>query len=148
MPVNYTNILQGIRQAIINNTDVQRHDSNISERVYVEQPLTLEGPSIFIYRDRRDALASEQRIAQGRRVDYDLAISVWCTDYDFDSVEKASERTDALVGVVEMALLNDRTLGGTVDYFWIAGGEFISGEDNGFYSAAEIALTARVHATT
>lgn len=147
MRIDYYDILQAVRTAIVSDAEVERHNPELTQRVYIERPLTLEGPSIFIYRERRDAPAEEQRISQGRRVDYDFSVTVWCLEVDFDSVEKASRRCDNLLGKVELALLNDRTLGGTVAYHWITGGEFTSGEDNGFFSAAEIALTARVHAS-
>lgn len=148
MRIDYTAILQAIRQAIVSDTEVERHDPEITHRVYIERPLTLEAPSIFVYRERRDAPEDQQRLSQGRRVDYDLQIAVWVTEFDMDSVERSSERCDALLGKVELALLNDRTLGGTVNYILLQGGEFISGEDNQFYSAAEIALVARTHAMT
>jgi len=146
--VNYYEILKAARRAIVRDTEVERHDANITQRVYIERPLMLEPPAIFIYRDRRDAIENDQRISAGRRVDYDFQMSIWVMDGDFDSVEAATKRCDTLLGKVEVALLNDRTLGGTVGYHWFTGGEFVSGEDNGFYSAAEIAMTARVHATT
>lgn len=148
MRIDYTAILQAIRTAIVSDTEVEKHDPAITQRVYIERPLTVEAPSIFIYRERRDAPDSEQRLAQGRRVDYDITITVWVVESDFQSVEAASARCDALLGKVEVALLHDRTLGGTVAYHLLTGGEFISGEDNGFFSAAEIALTARTHAMT
>lgn len=148
MRVDYYGILKAIRTAIISDTDVERHDERITERIYIERPLLLEGPAVFIYRDRRDAPEEIQRISQGRRIDMFLNVSLWVMEFDFDSVEAATRRCDDLLGKVETAILADRTFGGTVAYHWITGGEFISGEDNGFYSAAEIALTAKVHATT
>ncbi len=148
MRVDYYSILTAIRDAIIRDTEVERHDPAITQRVYIERPLFLEPPAIFVYRDRRDAVEGNQRISFGQRVDYDLQISIWCMEGDFESAEAASRRCDDLLGKVEVALLADRTLGNTVNTIILTGGEFVSGEDNGFYSAAEIALVARIHART
>jgi len=61
------------------------------------------------------------------------------------------EQRDDLIGKVEIALMKERTLNGTVNSSWLEGGEFLSGPDptgNQFMSGASVMLIADVTATT
>lgn len=104
--------------------------------------------AVYIYLDRRDAPASEQRLAAGTRTDFLVRFSIWCLDADFESVAAASRRRDELTGRVEVALMADRSLKNTVPSSWLEGGEFLTIGDNGFVSGAEIVLIAKASATT
>lgn len=119
-------------------------------RVEIEKQIDfgVDSDAVFIYLDRRDAPAEEQRLSAGTRTDFLLTFSLWCLAFHLDSVAAASELRDDLLGRVEVALMRDRTFGGLAGTAWLEGGEFDTLEDNGFLSAAEVRLVVRAHATT
>ena len=108
-----------------------------------------ECPAIFIYIESRDAPIDMQRLAAGTRTDFQMRFSLWCVEFHLESIPKAAELRDDLLGNAEVALMKDRVLGGTVVKAWLEGGRFLSGEvEGGFIMAAEIILVADGIATT
>lgn len=120
--------------------------------VLLEQEVVFErGNVVVIYLDRRDSEAT-QVIAAGTRHRYDLQFSIWCFHFALDITLSLDQRDD-LVGNVEIALMKDRTLQGTVDDSDLAGGEFLNGrtpEEGGglFFAGAEVRLVAQAVAIT
>lgn len=139
----------GIEQAL--KTQLQ-NDSDLSgKRVEIERFPTfdpMDGDAIYIYLENRQAPENIQRIRAGTSTDMDLFLSVWIFAFHADDNEKSAEFRDDLLGQVELAIMDDRTLGGTVDTCWINGGEFHHMEESGFWNGAEIQLQARAQAVT
>lgn len=107
-------------------------------------------PWVGIYLDRRDAPADRQRIAAGTRTVFLIRLALWCWEYSVEGEAKAIQLRDDLVGKVEVALMANRTLSGTVTTSWLEGGELPSGRlpETGWVSGGEIVLIAEAKATT
>ena len=106
-------------------------------------------PWVGIFLDRRDP--GEQSLSAGTRTRYNIRLSIWCWEYSMESISKAIQLRDDLVGKVEVALMKQRTLNDTVTKSWIEGGELPSArvpDNNGFVSGGEIILIADASATT
>ena len=114
--------------------------------VIVEDEVAVQRGSIIgIYLDDRDAPMDLQAIAAGTRTRFNINFSIWCWHFGVgrDRTVVMQQRDD-LLGKVEIALMNNRTLSNTVTMSWLNGGEFISGPDptgNQFMSGAQIRLT-------
>ncbi len=80
-------------------------------------------PFISIFLDRRE-VPSGQPIAGGTRQRMLLKLSVWCYVVEIESVEAACKKRDDLVGKVEVALMNNRTINDSINHMMIDGGEF------------------------
>jgi hypothetical protein len=115
-------------------------------QVSIEEDITLDiGPWVCIYTTRRDAPVDDQRIAAGRKLVYNVTLALWCWQYALESAARAIELRNDLVGAVEIALMRDRTLGGTVDFIVLSGGDFVTVKDSSrFASGAELIVVARV----
>lgn len=143
--LDYYAVEEGIREVLSADADLE------DVRIEIETDVEMApdgGGAVYVYLDRRDAPASEQRLAAGTRTDFLLRFALWCLDCDFESVAAASRRRDDLLGKVEVALMRDRSLNGTVDASWLEGGEFLTMQEQGFISGGEIILIAKAKATT
>ena len=118
--------------------------------VLVERPMDLNfaignGLVIGIYMTSRNA-PDEQPIAGGKRAYIIVEMKLICRSYGTDSLEAVIRRRDDLIGNVELALLGtaDKTLGDTVRFFYLQGGEMVSGEDPdfGYLSEGEVTVMA------
>jgi hypothetical protein len=144
--VDYYSIEKSIQAAL--------HDRLFEVTVVVEEELILAhemAPWIGIYLERRTP-SEHQYIAAGRRVDYDLQITVWCWCFAMES-EAAVRARDELVGRVEQVLLEPpRNFGrDEIETSWIEGGQMPSGrvpDIEGFASGGEILLVVKVNATS
>ena len=119
-------------------------------KVEVEKELMFgKQPQIIIYLMSRAAPADEQTISAGTETRFNIRLSIWCWANSFKSLEDAQEKRDDLLSRTELALMSDRQLNGTVDVFWIEGGEFRTPGSAGgsFNSGAEIEILARATAT-
>lgn len=106
-------------------------------------------PWVGVFLERRDA--GDQSLSSGQRTRYNLRFSIWCWEYSLESISKAIQLRDDLLGKVEVALMGNRTLNGKVSTSWLEGGDLPSArvpESNGFVSGGEIILIADVTATT
>lgn len=145
MPVaGYFAVEKAIKDAILS-------DSDLSEvKVFIEQDIVHaaeSAPCVLIFANSREAPAGEQRLAAGRRTDWIVSISIICYGWALET-EPAAEIRDSLMERVELALMRDRTLGGTCEALWLDGGSFDSGPGNqGFLCAGEIALKVKVFGT-
>jgi hypothetical protein len=106
-------------------------------------------PYVGIYLDRRDAPADMQTLTAGRRTTMLLRFLLVCGAYSLDSVARAIELRDNLLGNVEVVLSRFRTINGRVRSSWLEGGEMPSGRvgDGGWLSLGEINLVAEVQLT-
>ena len=108
-------------------------------------------PWVGIYLDRRDAPADLQGLSAGQRTRFLLRFSIWAWEYSLESVAKAIQLRDDLLGKVEIVLMGNRTLDGTVNKCWLEGGEMPSARlpgGSGWVSGGEIVLVADAVATT
>lgn len=139
-----------IEQKIVEQLAAQSSLSGV--RFFIEPDLLFaaeSSPAVLVYLDSRTAIDTDQRLSAGRRVDYQLRISLWCLEYHMDSFSEAARLRDALMADVEVGLLTDRTLKGSVEYSWLEGGDFETSntEQGGFIMAGEVLLTAKVNGT-
>ena len=80
-------------------------------------------PFVSIFIDRRE-VPSAQPIAGGTRQRMLLKLSLWCYVVEMESVESACKKRDDLIGKVEIALMNNRTINDKVNHTIMDGGEF------------------------
>ena len=124
--------------------------ANPRVRTFIEDAIMFSAemsPAVYIYAMRRDAVVTDQRLAAGRRTDMTIRFSLWCVDVNFESIAAASKGRDELIGNVEIALMENRTLNSLVKSSWLEGGAFeTGGGDNGFISAGEVVLIATANA--
>jgi hypothetical protein len=130
-------------------------DSNLTgTTVSIEGELLFSAeqtPWVGIYLERREAPPSLQTLAAGQRTNFLLRFSIWCWSFSLESIAKAIQLRDDLVGKVEISLMSNRTLGNSVRKCWLEGGEMPSGripDNTGFVSGAEIILVAEGVAST
>lgn len=144
--VNYHAIVEGVK------TLIDADPTNSDLVVHVEEELSVvEGPVVMVYLDRRDAPDEAQTLSGGQRTRYEVSVSVWCFGVSYDSMREAAQNRDKLLADVEVILMKDRTLDGSVESSWFTGGEFLSAESpgtTGFVSGAEISVVAFVVAST
>lgn len=140
----------GIQENIVEQLAAESTLSGV--RFFIEPDLLFAAestPAVLLYLDSRTAINEDQRLAAGRRIDYQLRLSLWCLEYHMDSFAEAARLRDQLIADVEVGLLRDRTLKGSVEYCWLEGGDFETSntEQGGFIMAGEILLTAKVNGT-
>jgi len=121
--------------------------------VLIEEELTFErGNIVGIFLDDREAPEELQSLSAGTRTRFLVTFSIWCWHFGVGRDRRVPmEQRDDLVGNVEIALMKERTLNGTVNMSWLAGGEFLSGPGetkNQFMSGAQIILIVDVTAST
>lgn len=143
--VEYHEILESIKRLINADTSVGDVEVQVEEEVSI-----VEGPTVMVYLNSRSAPDELQTLSGGQRTRYEVDISVWCFGISMDSVKEAAKNRDSLLSKIEIILMKDRTLDGSVSSSWFTGGEFLSAESpgsSGFISGGEISLTALVTAS-
>lgn len=116
------------------------------ERQWEDLGNFVNGGVVIIYHDRRDI--EQDYIAAGKKVLEGVRWSVWVGAFHLDSLKKASEMRDDLLGNVQIALQGDRTLGSLVRGTKFEGGRFLSAQNGGsFLTAAELIVTTAVTGT-
>lgn len=106
-------------------------------------------PWIGVYLEKRRI--ERRPIAAGTRMDYRISFLLWCYEYHMESLATANTARDDLIGKVEVALMKNPTLGGTVTMMALAddAGEFdTAAVKPGFLSGGSIHIDAVVKATT
>lgn len=97
-------------------------------RVEVEidevQGLPDDGGRALIVESMNRRPSSGQPMSAGRRLRNRFSIIVTSVGFDMESFRAAAAKRDALLGQVELAVLDDRTIGGMVANLEIQGGEF------------------------
>ena len=145
---DYHAIGQAIKDVIEADEGLRRNFPTL--KVHVQKALTFgKSPQVVIYLMRREAPADEQNISAGTETRFLVRFSVWCFATDLGGLDEAEEKRDDLMGYVELALMDNRQLNGTVGVIWLDGGEFENPETGGtgFTSGGEIQVVARVTAT-
>ena len=145
--LNYSDILIGIKNILLEDADLQAHDSH-GVRVYINDKLgsgiAEQAPCVLVELVVRSAPLERQRISAGRVTIFDVQISCVCVEYDLTSVESAMRKLDDLISLVEIALMKDRSLKGSVEGCTINGGKFDSlTENNHFIVGAEVNVFAQ-----
>jgi len=124
----------------------------LATTVLIEEVVAyIEGPLVVIYLDRRRAPAELQQLSAGTSTRFELDLTLWCLALSYDGVREASQLRDNIIGQVEVAMMADRTIGGTVMSSWIEGGEFRNSrteDDSGFISAGEVKIIASARSST
>ena len=143
--INYSAIEDAISAQLLADATVAAGGT----KVFVEEAISsVEGRQVFIYLERRDMPDNMQSLSAGKAERSLLRFSIWCYGSTLEGSRASMSRRDQLLGEVEIALMKDRTLGGTVIKSWLNGGEFRSGMADDFYMCgAEIVLIADVKAT-
>lgn len=107
---------------------------------------------VEIYLERRDAPADLQALRAGQTTRFLVRLSLWCYGFSIESVAKACQLRDDLMGKVEVALMANRTLSGSVNKFYLDGGEFDNQESpspaHGFGMGGSIIVIADLTART
>ncbi len=147
--VDYFAIEEAIKTVLASSADLANVDIFVEEQVQfgIEAP----GGWITIFGERRDPTTG-QSLSMGQRTRYTLRFSIWVWCYNIDGVREAVKARDALLGKVEVVLLQNPTLGGVVNRIYLGGGELPSGalpsEIGGFVSGGEIVVLVEAVATT
>lgn len=120
-------------------------------RVVAERALEPPDESVVNVKLVNDpALADQQALVAGTMTRRRLGFEIEAWRFAM-SVHDAMALRDSLVGDIELALMNDRTLGGTVIYSWLEGGTFAKPPEPrnlGFIVSGTVNLAADVEART
>ena len=144
--INYTAILQGTKDTIANDTNVRDLQATV-EIARAVVPISAS-PHVNVFEMGRDP--TTQHIAAGTKVRYLYKWQVVVSAFSAAGFEDAMAQRDELLGYVELALMGDRSLGGSLTsrQLQILGGAMQSQPgDNGFWSQGAIDLAAEVSAT-
>ena len=116
--------------------------------ILVEEEVSMHRvPVVVITLASRAAPDELQPLRAGKGTRFLVELVLFVYFYALDVSEAARQRDD-LVGKVEIALMNDRTLGGACNYLYLTGGTFVTARDeSGFNSGAEVRVTVDVTAT-
>ncbi len=132
---------------------VLKRDENLDNvYIHIEEEFIFgveSTPAVIIYLDGREAPDDMQSISAGKKTRYLLTFSLWCYEYNMESVALAIKARDTLIGNVEIALLRDHSLESTVTKSWLEGGGMFSArtEEGQFFASAEVILVADVTAS-
>jgi len=145
-----------IRDAIesILNSKIEQGGVLEGARIYIEEEpqfgLMDQGVAIALFMDTRNAPDGEQSISKGTRTRMYLRVTFWIVAFSMDSFRKACDMRDAMMGALELVLMDNRTLNGTVSTSWLNGGELFSAKDpqnnTVFTALAEVVMTLDVSA--
>ena len=140
----------GIRTAL--RTVLTASSSLSGVRIYIEQEpeigLPDAGLALAIFALSRSATSS-QPAAAGKQTIYNLRTAIWTFSFNMESYEAACNSRDGLLGVLELVLMENRTISNKVASSWLEGGEIFSARhpDTGiFVAAAETILVSEVRA--
>lgn len=106
------------------------------------------GSEVIIYLDRFLVKSERQRIAAGLRQDEDLSLTVWCFHTGLLVNDEVRRERNRIHRLCKRAILENKTLGGTVDTTFILGGEYQTlPREQGFTLGASIELTCEARMT-
>lgn len=98
-----------------------------------------------------DRQVVEDVIAAGARMRLDYHMRLLIATFHGESLAKAAESRDTILGLAEIVLMRNRTLNSTVNFLVLEGGEIGSAEvedDLGFIADAEVDFFVNVLAAT
>jgi hypothetical protein len=120
--------------------------------VFVEQDpvfgLSDMGKAVVVLLRNR-TLSGNQGMAAGKTNRWSVFIQLWVTGFSAESYKKAAEIRDELLGEVELVLMQNRTLSGTVGQLQLEGGVFQNAQNDSmsaFGASAELMLKAEITA--
>lgn len=153
--VDYSGIMDGIRAALV--ADATLIAANA--KVHVEEEFSwdmADGPQVYIYFDSRTASAKDQSLSRGQRTRFQLNVTIWVKAVSLDSFKVAADARNALLSLVEVALMQDHTFGlpTKIQTSWLDGGQALSAKGPAstggmvFASAAEIRLVVEALSST
>lgn len=123
--------------------------------VYIEEDvLAINGLAdnamvVAIYAERREPHL-DQNISAGKSTRWLVRFSIWIMKFSVDSMRQAIADRDIGLQNLELALMKDPTLGGTVSTAWLEGGDMVSAKNHqtgAFMASAETVLIADVFVT-
>lgn len=144
--VDYAGILNQLK------TIIEADTSMAGVRVYVEEDPQFgameSGKGVIIYLlDRRPT--ADQVASAGKRTRFIVRVQLWSLGFDLASFHDAEVKRDAVVGALELVLMNNRTIGDKVTSSFLMGGQFLNSrdaQDAVFCALAETILEAEVSA--
>lgn len=145
--IAYTAITQAIVAQLGAGLGVQSPTPRIAAEVALEPA---DESLVVVSLEARTAIPEEQALSAGSLTRMRLRFRVVGWRFAM-SVHDAMRLRDSLVGDIELALMNDRTLGGTVVYSWLEGGALAKPPEPrnlGFIVSGEVILAADVEART
>jgi len=150
--IDYNAIATGIATVIRSDATLGEPGRNVT--VVIEPGIvhSIEAtPWIGIYLSRRDAPATMQKLRAGSSLDLELGFTLAVVEHSFDGFPEAARLRNDILGRLEVVMLNNHTLDGTVQTSWINGGVFENAEpesDRGCVAMAFLDLVCKVQATT
>ena len=122
-------------------------------QIYIEEEpqfgLSDVQQTILIYFDRRVAPPGEQTLSAGKRLRYNLHVVLVVAYFSMESFKAACDGRDELLSNLELVLMANPTIGGTVNVSWLEGGEMYSvrnPQSNNWVAVAETTMVADVTA--
>lgn len=98
-------------------------------RIFVEEDpqfgLADQGKAIVLTLVNRSS-SSGQSMSAGKRTRYSVNIGAWSVGFDMASFNDACIKRDAVLGALELVLMDNRTISGKVTSAQLEGGEFMS----------------------
>ena len=150
--INYA----GIRDAIESILNSKTGPGGVLEgsRIYIEEEpqfgLMDQATAIALFMDTRTAPDGQQSISMGTRTRIYLRVTFWVVAFSMENFRKACDMRDAVMGRLELLLMDNRTLNDTVGTSWLNGGELFSAKDpqnnSVFTAVAEVVMTLDVSA--
>lgn len=104
---------------------------------------------IAVFLDSRQAPAGQQVLSQGKRTRMLLRMPIWVLAFSLEGYRRACELRNTVLGNLELVMMDNKTLSGTVATSWLEGGDMISARDSSgstWVAGAESVLTAEVSA--
>lgn len=143
--VDYWGIEQEIRTVILANADVA---ATSGIQVLVEEEISMHRtPTVVVTLEGRSAPDDLQTLSAGQRTRLFLDVVILVHFYAME-VSEAARLRDTLIGNVEIALMNNRTLNNLVSNLWLTGGAIVTvGGQAGFNAVGEVRVTVDVTAS-
>ncbi len=147
--IDYHGIKVAIKEMLEDDADL---NAPLPLNVFVEPDMQFaaeETPWVGIYAENRNAADSDQPLGAAQIVRYTHTLKLIVAFLGFDSLAETTRIRDDVLGRIEIALMKDRTLKGTVVTSWPIGGEMgFAINEGSFMAVAELMLNADVCATT
>lgn len=138
--INYWTILTAIKTQL----DTELAVLSPVPKVVIERAFIPSQSYVAIMLDRRDAVNEIQEIGVGRQTNMRIRFSIFCFRLAANP-DMAFKLMVETISAVEIALMKDRTIGGTVSMSWLDGGTFFEVEaqaNAGTYIGGEVILIA------
>lgn len=141
---------QTISEAIKARLDASFVNRTPLPEVVLEREFEPRESWIAIYCQGATSNPGDQPLTAGLKQRLEVRFEIWCWRFAMTNA-LAVELRDAILGEVELALMSDRTQGGTVVNSWLEGGRFGKQEDpqqiGRFFAGGEIILVCEVIAS-